>query len=270
MKLLIKFQHCIFKLLPAFRGKLRIARFFIWDKKNEQTFITSKGIKYSCPNLIETVSFELFINGIYEKDTIEFICNSIPVNGVFVDIGANIGSICIEVAIARPDISVYAFEASPKVFSYLERNKLQNNLQKLFVFNLAIHEHNDIELPFYSRNYYNGQGSFLHLTSEIPEMVKTLRLENFFHAQGLLPDFIKIDVEGYELLVLKSLSNFLQVNKPVILFEFIAFSEEAANFDIGAAQNYLLEYGYCLTSLTGNKKISNALLVGSEMIIAKI
>ncbi len=269
MKTLNKIKHNIFKFLPAFRGKLRLARLLIGREIHEQTFITNRGIKYSCPNLVETVSLELFVNGIYEKDTIAFISKTLPVNGVFVDVGGNIGAICIEVAIARPDITVYAFEASPKVFRYLIRNKLQNNVKNLFLFNLAIHEKDEIELPFYSPNYYNGQGSFTLLTSQTPEIVKTMRLEKFFDKYSIFPDFIKIDVEGYELLVLRSLSNFLKTNKPVILFEFMALSEKAANFDLGSAQNFLLEYGYCLTSLTTNRNISTILSVGSDMIIAK-
>jgi hypothetical protein len=115
--------HTLFNFLPLFKGKLCLAKLFIINKKNEREVITPKGIRYCLPNLEEVVSLELYVNGVYEKDTIEFICNSIPKNGVFIDVGANIGAICLEVAIARPDITVYAFEASPKVFSYLKNNK---------------------------------------------------------------------------------------------------------------------------------------------------
>jgi hypothetical protein len=123
----MRFIQIIFNSLPLFRGKLRIARLLIRNIKSEVTFITHKKTSYTVPNLIENVSFELFVNGIYEPDIIAYICSTIPKNGVFIDVGANIGAISIEVAKARQDVTVYAFEASVKVFSYLQINQKQKN-----------------------------------------------------------------------------------------------------------------------------------------------
>ena len=67
----------IFNFFPPCKGKLRLAS-LLFSKKNSRDFRTPNGIYFSVPNLQETVSFELFVNGVYEKDTIEFICNSIP------------------------------------------------------------------------------------------------------------------------------------------------------------------------------------------------
>lgn len=258
----------IFNFFPLFKGKLRLAKLLIFNKKNERKFITSKGIRYCLPNLEEVVSLELYVNGIYEKDTIEFICNSIPHNGVFIDVGANIGAICLEVAIARPDITVYAFEASPKVFCYLKKNKEQNNINNLYIHNLAVHEENNIELPFYSPLNQNGKGSFSPIFTDIPELVKTIRLDEFFNNNNILPNLIKVDVEGFELLVFKSLSNFKDLNKATLLFEFVDWAEDLAKFKKGAAQSYLLQQGYELTLFSTNLPILKELIFGSEMIIA--
>jgi FkbM family methyltransferase len=260
--------HDFFNFFPLFKGKLRLAKLLITNKKSERDFITPNGISYCVPNLEEVVSLELYVNGIYEKDTIEFICNSIPQNGVFIDVGANIGVICLEVAIARPDITVYAFEASPRVFSYLKKNKDKNNANNLYIYNLAIHEENNTELPFFSTLNQNGKGSFSPVFTDIPELVKTIRLDKFFKVNNILPNLIKVDVEGYEFLVFKSLSDYKHLNKTTILFEFVDWAEDLAKFKLGAAQAYLLEQGYELTSFSTGRPILKEIIFGSEMICA--
>ena len=256
-------------MLPFFKGKFRLFNLFIINKKVKRDFITPKGILYSVPNLKEIVSLELYLNGIYEKSTLDFICNSIPHCGVFFDVGANIGAICLEVAIARPDISVYAFEASSSVFNYLKKNKHQNNANNLYIFNLAIYEISNIELPFYSTLNQNGKGSFSPVFTDIPELVKTIRLDEFINNNNITPNLIKIDVEGYEVLVFKSLSNYNDLSKTTLLFEFVDWAEDLAKFQKGAAQAYLLEQGFQLMTLSSNKPILKPLIFGYAMIVAQ-
>jgi FkbM family methyltransferase len=264
----MRFIQIIFNALPVFRGKLRIARLLIRNIKNEVTFYTHKKTKYTVPNLIENVSFELFVNGTYEPDIIAYICSTIPKNGVFIDVGANIGALSIEVAKARQDVRVYAFEASLKVFSYLQINQKQNNLENLHIYNLAIHETSGIDLPFYSPDELNGKGSFSPVFTNESQLITTIRLDEFFHSYKIKPDFIKVDVEGYELLVLKSLSK-ANMQNCTVLFEFVDWAEEAANFNIGEAQKYLLDSGFELFSFSNNEQLSIERTSGYEMIIAR-
>lgn len=260
----------IFNSLPRFKGKLRLAKLLIANKNQKRSFITPNGLRYSIPNLIENVSFELYVNGIYEEETIEHICDVVPKNGVFIDVGANIGAICIEVAARRPDITVFAFEASPKVYLFLKENLNQNNLSNLKIFNLAVHEFGGIQLPFYSPTELNGKGSFAPVFTKIAEQVTTVRLDDFFAERGVKPNYIKIDVEGFEYQVLKSMETFLTQNTTCeVLFEFVDWAEIAAGIDVGAAQIFLRNLGYDLFEFNNNK-LKNAILVsGFEMIIAK-
>jgi FkbM family methyltransferase len=252
-----------------FRGKLRIARLLILNNKRELTFNTIKSIKYTVPNLIENVSFELFVNGSYEPEIIAYICSSIPKNGVFIDVGANIGAVSIEVAKTRPDVTVHAFEASMRVFNYLEINQKQNNLENLHVYNLAIHETGGIKLPFFSPDELNGKGSFSPVFTNESQMIETIRLDEFFLLNNIKPDFIKVDVEGYELLVFKSFSK-ANMENCTVLFEFVDWAEEAANFKVGAAQKYLLDSGYNLIRFSNNAHLTKELTSGYEMIISRL
>jgi len=261
--------HNIFIRLPHFKGKLRLARQLFQNQDKPRTIRSKTGLLFTLPNLLENVSFELFVNGCYEKDIIDFICSNLPKNGCFFDVGANIGAICIEIASRRPDIQVFAFEASPSVFAFLEANKKMNNLENLLIYNLAIHETGGLQLPFYSPEKLNGKGSFAPVFTNEAVMVTTLNLDEFFDKNKLKPDLIKIDVEGFELLVLKSMTNFLGANADCkVLFEFVDWAEAAAGFELAAAQNYLFSMGFQLYNLTTNEHIDTPIKKGFEMLLA--
>ena len=259
----------IFSGLPQFKGKLRLARLVFQNQDKPRSFLSKTGIYYSLPNLIENVSFELFINDHYEKEIVDFICSSLPKNGCFIDAGANIGAICLEIASRRPDIQVFAFEAAPSVFCFLEENKSKNNLDNLFIYNLAIHETGGIQLPFYSPEKLNGKGSFAPVFTEDAVMVTTINLDEFFLKKNLKPDLIKIDVEGFELLVIKSMTNYLKESSCCkILFEFADWAEIAAGFEISASQNYLLAMGYDLFQLPNMVQLNSPIKEGFEILLA--
>jgi tRNA G46 methylase TrmB len=119
----MKVKIPLLQFLPIFKGKMRFGKFFYRKKigtQSEQTFLLKENnLKITVPNLLENVSFELFLNGNYEKETIDFFINSIPQNAVLFDIGANIGAFSFTIAKQRPDVKIFAFEAVPFIFKYL-------------------------------------------------------------------------------------------------------------------------------------------------------
>jgi tRNA G37 N-methylase Trm5 len=113
----------LLRSLPLFKGKQRLARYLFSRRIREGSDITVSGkfgCRYSVPNVQENIGFEIFINGIYEAETIRFIASKVKKGGVFLDLGANIGAISIPVAMLRKDISVIGLEAAPWIFDYLK------------------------------------------------------------------------------------------------------------------------------------------------------
>ena len=151
----------IFQKLPIFYGKMRLARLLFRNKNCETNFHLPNGLNFLVPNLIENVSFELYINGIYERKHLKTINSNLPHKGTFIDVGANIGAISVFLAKVRPDITIHAFKASPRVFHYLSINKEQNQLNNLHIYNLAIHKEDNLQLAFYSPEVKMGKEVFL-------------------------------------------------------------------------------------------------------------
>ena len=62
--------------LPLFKGKLRLAKVLIFNKEKPRQFTINHGLTIAVPNLIENISFELLVNGIYEQYIIDLITSS--------------------------------------------------------------------------------------------------------------------------------------------------------------------------------------------------
>jgi FkbM family methyltransferase len=263
-------MYKLFQSLPYFKGKFRFAKLFFFRNSIPRTFCLPSGIVFSVPNLIENVSFELFINGVYEKKYLKLMEQNLPLNSIFFDVGANVGAISVLLAKRRPDVTIYAFEASPRVFQYLKINKDQNALNNLNIFNIAIHTKDHLELPFYSPLDKNGKGSFSPVFTKENEMVYTLSLDTFIKNNNIIPNLIKVDVEGYEKLIFESMDLYLSNSLSCpILFEFVDWAEKLANYDYGEAQQKLLNLNYKLFDLELNNDIYSPILSGSTMILAK-
>lgn len=137
--------------LPPFRGKHRLSRWLLGKSIKNQRDIVLKGrnhLQYKIPNFIEPVGFDILINGIYEKETSDFIIKKLPPNGILVDIGANIGAIALPVCRQRGDVKSILIEASPRVFKYLEYNTGLNKLNNCILVNNAMAEKDGQKVSF--------------------------------------------------------------------------------------------------------------------------
>ena len=262
--------------LPNFKGKRRLAKFLLGSDFNTKKDIVVAGkynLKYLIPNLVENIGFDIMVNGIYEMETLEFIISRLPRNGIFLDIGANIGAIVLPVCKLRSDISAIAVEASSNVFSYLIRNAEINGIGNILLKQIAISQTDDENLNFYSPAMEYGKGSFSPVFTKTPEIVKTMTIETLLKRENIKElDFIKVDVEGYEYFVFKGGEAIFQNAKaPDILFEFLHWTEELVpGLKTGDAQRVLLEYGYSIYKVVDNisVKLDRILTKGSAMLFA--
>lgn len=139
------------------------------------------------------------------------------------DVGANIGSYTNEVLIQYPNCLVFAFEPSILAGSiFLERHKLEANVHfEAFGFYSEITSkilYSDTPgSPIASLTRRNLQ----HFGNEFKcqEKVKLDTIDNYCQINGVIPDLLKIDVEGHELDVLMGALD--TINKiAVVQFEF--------------------------------------------------
>jgi FkbM family methyltransferase len=239
--------------IPALRGKRRICKMLlditgISKRKNLQ--IATKSGVFELPNLVEIISFELFVNGYYERGLVELLRKSIPKNGVFIDIGGNIGSISISLALSRPDIKMISVEASPWIYRVLHKNVELNNVKNIITLNKAVYNESNKELPMYAPKDLFGKGSLKPVFTNDSESVLTITVDDISQNFNLGKiDFIKVDVEGFEVCVFQGMTKTIERDKPGIIFEYSKWTESSVGFKAGAAQTELLERGYELQYL---------------------
>src|SRR5439155_21490751 len=121
--------------------------------------------------------------------------------GTFLDVGANIGSYTL-VAAEQSEAVVHAFEPHPTTYEYLRDNLRLNRIRNVTTHCLAVSDQDGV------LNLTNEAGSStnrVQASSAESIQVPCIRLETFCRQHRLKPDYLKIDVEGFEYEVLAGL-----------------------------------------------------------------
>jgi FkbM family methyltransferase len=164
----------------------------------------------------DVISSNILLNGVYEKELLDFnleLCKKVGKlkNFSVADIGANIGNHSLY--FSNYFKKVYAFEAHPKIFSVNQLNT--SNKKNIELFNFGLGDTN--KNSFIYENEHNMGGSSVINKVGKKIKIKILKLDKIKKIKKLL--LIKIDVEDFELQVLKGSLNTIKKFKPIIVFE---------------------------------------------------
>lgn len=175
----------------------------------------------------------------YDFNNMHLIKFLLREGGVFFDIGANIGSYTL-IAAEQESAFVCSFEPHPLTFQALKNNIGLNGYRNVQLLNVAV----------------GSKDGHIHLTNvpgsstnhiELNEGNNTLKIEcvrmdNFCKANNIAPDYIKVDVEGFELDVIKSFGDQL----PSVKLFFIEINGLSDIRSSGGRQivEYLNEHGF--------------------------
>jgi FkbM family methyltransferase len=125
-----------------------------------------------------------------------------PGNVVF-DVGAHAGYYTLlSSVLVGPEGKVIAFEPNPDNYHHLDKHVKINRAENVALIECAVGDE-------------NGSGTG-HLSNEGSFKVQTVRLDDIVMEKGVSPDFIKIDTEGAEMLVLTGAKLMITDKKPVI------------------------------------------------------
>ena len=137
--------------------------------------------------------------GLHDFHDMAYLLHLITPQDLFIDIGANVGSYTVLACGAR-GAKGYCFEPIPSTYARLLDNIFINNLQsRVTALNLGLSDHND-QLHFTS-----GGDTVNHILAENESTADSISvpvctLDSVLSAES--PSMMKIDVEGYETMVL--------------------------------------------------------------------
>lgn len=169
---------------------------------------------------------------LHEPKVKEFLTDRFQRDKVFVDVGADVGAYSVRAAASG--MKVYAFEPNPGNARILRRNAEINHLT-INIIECALG-------AFNGKANLSQDGAISRITKESGIEVSMRTLDSF-ELPGA--DLLKVDVEGYELEVVKGAKQTLTRFHPTLMVEmhhWIGAENEAALFDILSHLNYRFEY----------------------------
>lgn len=208
-------------------------------KRSNPLIFERQGVRYKM-NPHDALQRRIY-GGFYENYSLKLALSLIPPQGVFLDIGANVGFYTLNVAYAlQGSGKIYSFEADPDIAKALKDNIALNPCCKNVEVTVAAVSDNLEPLTFYrSRGLCSGAGTlhkFGDFGSDHPIcQVPSVTLDRFFAEKQIsFVHLAKIDIEGAEPKLLKGAQETLQKQKiGHILIEFngIRLAETGVYFE---------------------------------------
>jgi FkbM family methyltransferase len=185
---------------------------------------------------------------------VNFFKRFVTKGSLCIDIGTNIGDTTVPMALAAgKNGTTLGFDPNPHVFKILEVNaSLNKDKTNIVTLPYAITKE-DGEFSYASSEASFGNGGISnevvedHGAFQLSTKIKGIALEKFLqtHYAELLPrlSFIKVDVEGADMEVIRSIANLIREFRPVLVAECFPKSTQKERADM---YNAVSEMGYVL------------------------
>lgn len=194
-----------------------------------------------CPRILTT--------GTWEAGTTRFFQTYVPEGGHYVEVGANYGYYTLQAACLVGDGGrVTAFEPGPRMFSLLERTIDINGVSaRTTLHQTAVSDRSGTATLYYKGQWHGAAGLYLapgQLPYAVEEIeVATTTLDRTLPGQRV--DFLKVDAEGAEPLIVEGATDLLDANPDlVMLLEVLPGQPTAADRSDGAMLAGLADRGF--------------------------
>src|ERR1700693_1564929 len=150
--------------------------------------------------------------GFYEYEKQKLISREVQPDSVFWDVGAHVGFYSLLASGLVASGQVFAFEPVPRNLSYLREHLALNRVTNVEVLPMAVSDKNGASSFEVEETGFMG-----HLSGVGSMTVSTATLDSLVEEGKVLPpDYVKMDIEGAELLALRGASRTFQRFRPVL------------------------------------------------------
>lgn len=194
--------------------------------------ITGFENEYVFSQIVDTKNF-------YETETLNKWLPFIKDSKYIIDVGANLGNHTVFFSKKCSVKKLLAIEPYPDNFSLLQQNVADNRLSAVICVNEAASDKAGYAVFGNTAQDNLGAVSVTVGANKIDGSVKVTTLDSLIQKYKIIPDFVKIDVEGSELSVLRGMSSVLKKHKPKLWLEVTQETVEDV-IDILSKSGYLL------------------------------
>jgi FkbM family methyltransferase len=165
---------------------------------------------------------------------------------VFADVGAHLGYFgCVAGALNR-QVQLFLFEMNRELIGIIERNLEANRLNRYELVNSPVADRSRAVA------YAGGSTDPGLSIRPAPEqrhddrmvVAEAVALDDFFSARGIVPDVIKIDVQGAELDALRGAAGILEGHHPALLLEIHPSLIGSFGATVANVYDFLRQHGY--------------------------
>ncbi len=234
----------------------RWIRFKIFNIKKLKLYKTNTG-SYYLPFFAfrDVVRNTIIENKIFDNDVYEYSKKYIKENSVVIDAGANYGQLSILFSKVKPGVKVYAFEAYKYISQILLKNVKINNAN-VKIYNCILSDENKKNLIISDSilkefNNYGSNSVELETDENQGNLINSIKIDDLDIQEKI--SFMKIDVQGYDLKVLKGAKKTIMKNKMPIIIEYSEEFENKFDYNFSDFLKILKEINYKI-----KKKISEA------------
>ncbi len=138
---------------------------------------------------------------------------------VVLDIGTNLGYTALRLAKKASEGMVIGFEPDPQNFALCQKNLAANNFSNLHVHNVGLGAARKTAI-METRVSFNRGGNRINESIADGERIEVHRLDDYYNSLGVSRiDLMKIDVEGYELQILRGAEKVIREHRPKLFVE---------------------------------------------------
>lgn len=225
--------------------------------------VTKHGIFYTVDG--DLITRQLIEFGAHTRNELAMVLEHVDEGDVIIDIGAHIGTFAIPIAQkSGPRGKVLAIEGCAKAYALLERNVGANGLaHKIQTLNTVVGQGSQQKLRRVDVDGNTGAGFYtLDSTSECGAVDTRRLICTYGFAR---PAFLKIDIEGMELVVLRSVAPIISAHRPKLYVEVVADKLARFGGSISDLDAFLRSFGYRFYRNTGERNSANDRFVKTEL-----
>ena len=208
----------------------------------------------------DIIKKKILENKIWGEEVYNISKKFIKNDTIVLDAGANFGQMSILFSQLEKNVEVYSFESSKFISNILKKNVIKNNanvkvfncilgnesnrtyiIKKKDLSNFSTWGSNRVEIINQQSKNYNN------------EEVQTLRIDDLIFKKKI--SFFKIDVQGFDLEVLKGSKNTILKHKMPIIFEYEEEFEKYYNYTFSDFKNFISEVNYKIETNLDGKNI---------------
>ena len=196
----------------------------------------------------DIIGCHIHYSGWYELPVVRAVVPFLGPDTVFVDVGANIGQYTL---LASPFVrQVIAFEPNPATYALLEGNVRRNRLRNVSLYQAAVSS-SDGEAFIFDSDPGNHGGASMQ-GAEGGKRITTRALDSVLDERACKEGrlFLKVDVEGAELDVLRGAAPLIEMCKPTILVEVLETNQNRFGRTGADILDALRDHGYSFQSVS--------------------